>query len=193
MEHTPEPWKIGTPPPNGEQTIGDSTGMMVAVTTTGHGIDALSNARRIVACVNKFAGLSTEDVESIPVPVDRLARDYRKIRKQRDELLAALRDCVLVMERELEELKVIQPELNAARDAIASVNRPVHVPVADDECWIEWGGGECPVDGELLVMVKFECGDICGRYTKACQWDWSNGDKTGYKIIAYRVAHGCAA
>ena len=28
---TPGPWRIGTPPPNGEQTIGDLHGLMVAL------------------------------------------------------------------------------------------------------------------------------------------------------------------
>lgn len=29
--HTPGPWRIGTPPPNGEQTIGTNYGLMVAI------------------------------------------------------------------------------------------------------------------------------------------------------------------
>lgn len=35
------------------------------------------------------------------------------------DLLEALKDCVAVMDRELAGLKVIQPELSAARAAIA--------------------------------------------------------------------------
>lgn len=61
----------------------------------------------------------------------RLERDMRQMAEarnaellqQRSKLLAALRDCVLVMERDLEGLKVIQPELNAARAAIAAVEQ----------------------------------------------------------------------
>ena len=48
-KHTPGPWRIGTPPPNGEQTIGDAMGMMVAVATTGPGVDTEANARLIAA------------------------------------------------------------------------------------------------------------------------------------------------
>lgn len=49
MKHTPGPWRIGTAPPNGEQTIGTIRGMMVAVATTGVGMDeeTLANARLI--------------------------------------------------------------------------------------------------------------------------------------------------
>lgn len=44
---TPGPWRIGTPPPNGQQTIGTQGGLMVAVATTGLGMPTLANARLI--------------------------------------------------------------------------------------------------------------------------------------------------
>lgn len=43
-KHTPGPWRIGTPPPNGEQTIGTLNGLMVAVATTGQDIPTKANA-----------------------------------------------------------------------------------------------------------------------------------------------------
>ena len=46
---TPGPWKIGTPPPNGEQTIGTAQGLMVAVATTGAGVQTKANATLIAA------------------------------------------------------------------------------------------------------------------------------------------------
>ena len=48
-KHTPGPWRIGTPPPNGEQTIGTLGGLMVAVATTGAGIQTEANASLIAA------------------------------------------------------------------------------------------------------------------------------------------------
>ena len=50
-QHTPGPWRIGTAPPNGEQAIGTIRGMMVAVATTGVGMEkeTLANARLIAA------------------------------------------------------------------------------------------------------------------------------------------------
>jgi hypothetical protein len=49
MAHTPGPWRIGAPPPNGEQTIGTNYGLMVAVATTGVGVESIANARLIAA------------------------------------------------------------------------------------------------------------------------------------------------
>lgn len=48
-QHTPGPWKIGTPPPNGEQTIGTQKGLMVAVATTGANTPTEANANLIAA------------------------------------------------------------------------------------------------------------------------------------------------
>ena len=50
-KHTPGPWRIGTAPPNGEQAIGTIRGMMVAVATTGVGMEkeTLANASLIAA------------------------------------------------------------------------------------------------------------------------------------------------
>ena len=93
-KHTPEPWVIGRPPPNGEQTIGDKNGLMVAVATTGYGVNSEANARRIVACVNACAGCATEVLETAPVGFFNSTYGHPKyleeITKQRDELLAAL-------------------------------------------------------------------------------------------------------
>lgn len=46
---TPGPWRIGTPPPNGEQTIGTRQGLMLAVATTGMEAETLANATYIAA------------------------------------------------------------------------------------------------------------------------------------------------
>ena len=89
MEHTKEPWSIGKPPPNGEQTIGASKGLMVAVATTGDGVSSEANARRIVACVNACVGVGTEYLEDNG-PIIELVREHNTVLKQRDELLAAL-------------------------------------------------------------------------------------------------------
>lgn len=56
---TPGPWKIGFPPPNGEQTIGTLNGLMVAVVTTGAtGIHTIANARLIAAAPELYGALS---------------------------------------------------------------------------------------------------------------------------------------
>jgi hypothetical protein len=50
-KHTPGPWKVGTSPPNGEQTIGTHQGLMVAVATTvfDDKEQTIANARLIAA------------------------------------------------------------------------------------------------------------------------------------------------
>ena len=57
--HTPGPWRIGTAPPNGEQAIGTIRGMMVAVATTGVGMEneTLANARLIAAAPEMLQAL----------------------------------------------------------------------------------------------------------------------------------------
>ena len=88
-KHTPGPWVIGRPPPNGEQTIGDKNGLMVAVATTGYGVNSEANARRIVACVNACAGITTEQLERSK-SLDEFMRSMKVIEQQRDDLLSAL-------------------------------------------------------------------------------------------------------
>lgn len=62
--------------------------------------------------------------------------------------------------------------------------------------WIEWAGGECPVDGATLVDVKFRGhGALLNRYawehddaikTFSC-WHHSRSEPDSADIIAYRV------
>ena len=85
-KHTPGPWVIGRPPPNGEQTIGDKNGLMVAVATTGYGVNSEANARRIVACVNACAGITTEQLERSK-SLDEFMRSMKVIEQQRDDLV----------------------------------------------------------------------------------------------------------
>lgn len=55
--------------------------------------------------------------------------------------------------------------------------------------WIEWAGGECPVDSDAIVEVKYRKpspyqlnNDRAGDFT------WSH-DGSGYDIIVYRLPH----
>ena len=58
IKHTPGPWRVWTPPPNGEQCIGDSKGLMVAVATTGITFnETLANARLIAAAPDLLEAL----------------------------------------------------------------------------------------------------------------------------------------
>lgn len=130
QKHTPEPWKIGAPPPNGEQTIGTEQGLMVAVATTGAGVSSEANARRIVACVNACAGIPLHELEQA-----NYVHAYRKVLKdaltQRDELLAALEQFVTWgrMQHKAQskgchatfDMMSLKDEIDLAEAAIASV------------------------------------------------------------------------
>lgn len=79
---TPGPWRIGTPPPNGQQTIGTHHGLMVAVATTGVDMPTLANARLIAKAPEMLdmlkeclATLEYVDTHWVPVEIpDRLRK-----------------------------------------------------------------------------------------------------------------------
>ena len=93
-EHTPEPWY--------REFEGGNWRVMAADENGGYTLadmccdDQEANARRIVACVNACAGLSNEFL-SVATRDDyamRLVLEADEMRRQRDELLAALRPLI---------------------------------------------------------------------------------------------------
>ena len=56
-------------------------------------------------------------------------------------------------------------------------------PATDSDGWIEWNGGECPVDGDSVIDVKLSDGDEF--FGVDADWDWHQG--SGCDIIAYRL------
>jgi hypothetical protein len=58
---------------------------------------------------------------------------------------------------------------------------------ADNDGWIEWKGGKCPVNVNQRVHVRYRCGVGPGAQ-RAGLYDWSNySDKADYVIVAYKV------
>ena len=55
-----------------------------------------------------------------------------------------------------------------------------------DDGWIEWGGGDCPVDRVTEVEVKFKSGTH-DPGASAHIWDWTYNNPNDDHIIAYRV------
>jgi len=55
----------------------------------------------------------------------------------------------------------------------------------ENDGWIEWGGGNCPVPRDLKVEVRAR-NDQRSIWDKPHLWDWSHTDN-GSDIIAYRV------
>lgn len=59
-------------------------------------------------------------------------------------------------------------------------------PDVDADGWIEWKGGECPVDGRSLVSYKMRDGGTCEDGEEAADLVWEHR-LGGYDIIAYRL------
>ncbi len=88
QQHTQEPWRAN----DAQADIDGPNGEPVAVCYCNDesGDDAKENARRIVACVNACAGISTANLEE-NIPIKELASRYNEALQQRDTLLAALK------------------------------------------------------------------------------------------------------
>lgn len=59
-------------------------------------------------------------------------------------------------------------------------------PKADDDGWIEWNGGECPVDVELYVYVNYRDGCELPRAVRAGSQRWDHFGFGG-DIVSYRL------
>ena len=71
-----------------------------------------------------------------------------------------------------------------AQAALAVIDR--YLAQRDDDGWIEWRGGECPVPAETLVWIKFRDGSVTNYISKAEGWEWEHHGSVG-DIIAYKV------
>jgi hypothetical protein len=106
--HTKEPWRVGKlSHPRDYEKVRETAGLLDIVVDTetvpyvlascnlNFPEDAKANARRIVACVNACAGISTENLEQnkpIKEGLHGLNDRIRTAEKQRDELLYVLED-----------------------------------------------------------------------------------------------------
>lgn len=59
-------------------------------------------------------------------------------------------------------------------------------PVLADRPWIEWRGGNCPVDPGMQVEVMYRSGATAMAFGVSFDWD-HHGQERGNDIIAYRV------
>lgn len=87
-EHTKEPWMAWK---DGSDRIlfGPSTNYTAGQCFPQEVDSCEANARRIVACVNACAGISTEDLEIITYGGETMNIYFDRINQQRDELVAA--------------------------------------------------------------------------------------------------------
>ena len=70
-------------------------------------------------------------------------------------------------------------------------------PKADDDGWIEWNGGECPVDVELYVYVNYRDGCVLPMVVKAGSQRWDHfglgGDIVSYRLRNHANMHDTVA
>ena len=127
-----------------------------------------------------------------------LQPEFAALKRQRDELLAALKQ----VQVDISNGNCVMADTAVFVDAaIADVEQPGATPAADADGWIEWNGGECPVPDGTPVIVKYRMGLIDGplpalhnlggiRDAGRAFWcNYGNPDD----IIAYRVVQGGAA
>jgi hypothetical protein len=61
-----------------------------------------------------------------------------------------------------------------------------------DDGWIEWAGGECPVDPDTKVQTQYRNGRLGfpkPARSKAIDWHHAH-DGSGWDLVAYRVIGG---
>lgn len=74
-----------------------------------------------------------------------------------------------------------------AKDGLPPGDMPPSEPLAPSaEGWIEWAGGECPVENTARVDVRWSDGVVMQRKA-AWLWRWEHTDSDP-NIIAYRIA-----
>lgn len=108
--------------------------------------------------------------------VDTLASDYTTAiitREQYEAALAASKRC---------DHKWVPSEGRTQSGYLCSKCGNYDGPGYD---WIDWGGGDCPVDGREMVDVIFGHGGRMSANIADC-WRWSH-DGTDSDIIAYRL------
>lgn len=99
-EHTKEPWSVAEEAFDNdgihESVIRGLDGRAAIAVTLEFGPNnpgmREANARRIVACVNACAGITTEVLEQMPSGPASLLPMYSRLEQQRDKLLAALEE-----------------------------------------------------------------------------------------------------
>lgn len=114
-------------------------------------------------------------------------RSLESLLKQRDNTIRQLKGRVANLVKERDELKdMLGTDPAYFREPEQAGCRKEDTEAADDG-WIAWGGGECPVDGEVAVEIKFRNGAAGGvTQQRAITYRWTDegGD---WDIIAYRV------
>lgn len=124
-QHTPEPWRVCEPPNNDMITCDAVSGRYLVYCTRAGGQDGIckiseqeqeANARRIVACVNACAGISTDTLIEYG---DGNLEALFKMQQQRDELQAKCDELLAAMHKAIFDLRTHGAVIRMLREAIA--------------------------------------------------------------------------
>ena len=85
----------------------------------------------------------------------------------------------------IELLIELETEKQAVDAMDKTANQKFHSIESDG--WIQWQGGECPVDKYTRVHVRYRCGDEDTSLLVAGGLDWIHQEWNAFDIIAYRV------
>ena len=89
----------------------------------------------------------------------------------------------LSYEKRMSDIGSLMDKAIAGRDAEIAMLR---AKLDERDGWIEWHGGDCPVDGETMVEVRLRIGWT--EKVTAANAFWGHGDERG-DIVAYRIDH----
>lgn len=67
------------------------------------------------------------------------------------------------------------------------LQRDERMAVVEEREWIEWHGGECPVEGDTLVNVRLRDGSRIGGATRADRLSWGH-EGIWSDIVVWRLA-----
>ena len=100
------------------------------------------------------------------------------------DLLDALKGLMALPDHRVD----LRDAAKAARSAITRAEAALAEPKPDADGWIPWVGGECPVNPDALVRVRFA--DFLEEGgCRACQYQWHRSNPHAPSdIVAYRVA-----
>lgn len=100
-------------------------------------------------------------------------------------------DCVTrdQYEAALAASKELRPYQTSTGHYTADAGAGKTASAADADGWIEWHGGECPVDSDAIVEVKYrKPSPFHFNNDRAGYFAWSHDGNSG-DIIAYRMVH----
>lgn len=110
-------------------------------------------------------------------------RELEQLIKARDNTIRQLRESNKVFRAEKRDLL---RQLDEARGQLLPEQAGCRKEDTEDDGWITWEGGRCPVGNGVRVEVRFRDGNY--NYEEvAGRWDWGC-DGTGGDIVAYRTA-----